>query len=258
MRMLTTLLVIMVTMLTAAAEIRTEPVTYKAGGTEMTGLLVYDDQYSGPRPGVLVVHEWWGLNDYPKARANQLAELGYIAFCADIFGGGKIATSPDSAKAMVTPFYTDRALLRQRVNAALDVLKRQKGVDPKRIAAIGYCFGGMTVLELARSGADLAAVVSFHGGLATPQPAKKGEIKARVLVCHGADDPHVPAEDVTKFQQEMRDCGADWQFCAYGGAVHAFTNPASGSDPAQGIAYNEAADKRSWKQMLALFSEVFD
>lgn len=258
MRPITITLALMLTILSAAAEIKREPATYTSGDTQMLGLLVHDASLVGPRPGVLIVHEWWGLNDYPRQRAQQLAELGYVVFCADIFGGGKVVTTPDSAKALIGPFYGDRALLRQRVNAALAVLKQQPNVDRGRVAAIGYCFGGMTVLELARSGAELAAVVSFHGGLTTPVPAQAGDIKAKVLVCHGAEDPHVTADDVAALETELREAGVDWQLTAYGGAVHAFTNPASGSDPGAGVAYNELADRRSWKQMLALFAEVLD
>lgn len=242
---------------TAFAKIKTETVPYRDGDTVLEGYLAYDDATTGPRPGVLVVHEWWGLNDYPKHRAEQLAQLGYIAFACDIYGKGVVATNPDSARAMAGKFWGDRALLRRRAQAGLDVLLKQKNVDTKRVAAIGYCFGGLTVLELARSGANVAGVVSFHGVLNTPNPDDAKNIKGKVLVLHGGDDPNVPPEQVQAFMKEMHDAGVDWQFVAYGGAVHAFTNPAAGNDPSKGAAYNASADKRSWEAMQAFFKEIF-
>jgi dienelactone hydrolase len=242
---------------TASAKIKTEAVQYKEGETVLEGYLAYDDALSGNRPAVLVVHEWWGLNDYPKHRAEQLAQLGYVAFACDIYGKGVVATSPDSARAYAGKFWADRALLRRRAQAGLDVLLKQKNVDSKRVAAIGYCFGGLTVLELARSGANVAGVVSFHGVLNTPNAEDAKNIKGKVLVLHGGDDPNVPPEQVQGFMKEMRDAGVDWQFVAYGGAVHAFTNPAAGNDPSKGAAYNASADKRSWEAMQAFFKEIF-
>ena len=238
------------------AEVRTTAVEYKHGDTVLEGLLAWDDALPGKRPGVLVVHEWWGRNDYINSRAEKLAALGYVAFALDMYGKGVVAKDPKEAGALAGKIRGDGALMRERATAGLEVLRRDERVDPTKIAAIGYCFGGTVALELARSGAELAGVVSFHGGLATKAPAEKGKVKAKVLVLHGADDPHVPVADVTAFEEEMRAAGVDWQVVSYGGAVHAFTNPAAGSDPSKGAAYNEAADRRSWEAMQAFFREV--
>ena len=240
------------------AAIRTEIVPYKQGDAQLIGFLAYDDTVKGPRPAVLLVHEWWGLNDYIKRRTEQIASLGYIAFAADIYGNGFVTKDPNEAGAMAGKFRgSDRKLLRERVNAGLQVLMNHQLTDKQRIAAIGYCFGGTTVLELARSGAAIAGVVSFHGGLDTPNPEDARNIKAKVLVLHGADDPNVPAAQVSAFQEEMRKAKVDWQMVMYGGAVHSFTNPDSGSDPSRGAAYNEKADERSWEHMKVFFVEIF-
>jgi dienelactone hydrolase len=238
----------------AQAKVVTKAVEYTEGGATLEGYLAYDDAKAGTKPGVLVVHEWKGLDAYAKKRTEQLAELGYVAFAADIYGKGVRPTDPKEAGATAGKFKGDRALLRRRVQAGLDTLRKQQGVDTKRLAAIGYCFGGTTVLELARSGADVAGVVSFHGGLDTPEPAKS--IKAKVLALHGADDPHVPEKDVLAFEKEMRDAKADWQLVSYGGAVHGFTNPDNGNDPSKGVAYDAAADRRSWQAMRDFFAEI--
>lgn len=242
----------------AWAAVRTEAVNYKQGDTKLVGYLAYDDTLKGARPAILVVHEWWGLNDYVKQRTKQLAALGYIAFAADIYGNGIVVRDPQEAGALAGRFRGgDRKLLRERAIAALQVLRVYPLTDNQRMAAIGYCFGGTTVLELARSGAALAGVVSFHGGLDTPNPDDAMNIKAKVLVLHGADDPNVPVSQVLAFQEEMRKTKVDWQMVSYGGAVHSFTNPASGSDPSRGVAYNEKADKRSWEHMKVFFAEIF-
>ena len=242
----------------SSAAIKTEAITYKQGDTRLIGYLAYDDSLKGRRPAVLLVHEWWGLNDYIKRRAVQVASLGYIAFAADIYGDGFSTKDPSEAGALAGKFRGgDRKLLRERVNAGLQVLMDHGLTDRSRIAAIGYCFGGTSVLELARSGADIAGVVSFHGGLDTPNPDDALNIKAKVLVLHGADDPNVPVMQVNTFQDEMRKAKVDWQMVSYGGAVHSFTNPDSGSDPSRGIAYNEKADKRSWEHMKVFFAEIF-
>lgn len=241
---------------TAQAQLHTETIEYKQGDTTMKGYLAYDGAQKGKRPGVLVVHEWWGLNDYPRMRADQLAKLGYIAFAADVYGDGVTTKDPQEAGKLAGKFRNDRALLRARANAALDTLKRQELCDPSHVAAIGYCFGGTTVLELARSGADLAGIVSFHGGLDTPTRDAKN-IKCKVLICHGADDPFASAADVAALQDEFRKAGIDWQMDIYGGAVHGFTNPANAGSTMQGVAYNERADKRSWEAMKTFFAEIF-
>lgn len=233
------------------------PVEYRQGDTVLEGYLAYDDALKGPLPGVLVVHEWMGLNDYAKRRAGQLADLGYIALAVDIYGKGVRAKDAQEAGALAGKYKADRKLMRERILAGLDFLKKHQLVDTKHIAAIGYCFGGTTVLELARSGADVAGVVSFHGGLATPNPDDAKNIKARVVVFHGADDPLVPPEEVAAFQNEMRKGGVDWQMVFYGGAVHSFTNPDAGGEPSKGVAYNEKADRRSWEAMRVFFGEIF-
>lgn len=239
----------------AAAAIKTETVEYKQGAVTLEGVLTYDDAMKGPRPAVLIVHQWKGLTEYEKKRAEMLAQLGYVAFCADIYGKGVRPQTTEEAGAQAGKYKMDRALLRARVNAGLETLRKQKGVDSKRIAAIGYCFGGTTVIELARSGAEVAGVVSFHGGLDSPTPADGKNIKAKVLACHGADDPFVPAKDLEAFEQEMRDGKVDWRIVKYGGAVHSFTDwGATGA--MTGAQYNEKADKRSWEDMKAFFAEV--
>jgi dienelactone hydrolase len=257
MRRLFLLLTLLCLAVSAEAAVKTKVVEYKQGETVLEGYLAWDDTRSATRPGILIVHEWTGINDHIKQRAVMLAKLGYVAFAADIYGKGvRPATQPEAAK--TAGIYKDnRPLLRARAQAGLEALKKQKSVDPRRIAAIGYCFGGTTVLELARDGADLKGVVSFHGGLSTPTPQDAGNIKGRVLALHGADDPFVKPDEVTAFQEEMRAGKADWQFISYGNAVHSFTNKAAGSDNSKGAAYNEKADRRSWEAMKVFFAEIF-
>jgi dienelactone hydrolase len=231
-------------------------IEYKAGDTTCEGYLV-GDTAPGRRPGVLVVHDWMGLGKFSMAKADELARMGYVALAVDIYGKGVRPANPKEAAQLAGQFKSDRALLRARLRAALDVLKQNEHVDPKRIAAIGYCFGGTTVLELARSGADIAGVVSFHGGLDTPTPGDAKDIRCKVLALHGAEDPFVPPSDVAAFEAEMTKAGVDWQLIIYSGAVHAFTNPAAGTDNSKGTAYNERADKRSWEAMKQFFAEIF-
>lgn len=241
----------------AHAAIHTESVEYQADDKTMEGYLAYDDTSKEKRPGVLVVHEWYGLGPYAKKRAEQLAGLGYVAFAADMYGKGVYATSPGEAQPLAMALKQNVSLMRRRAQAALEVLRKYLVTDPDRGAAIGYCFGGTVVLELARSAANLQGVVSFHGGLSTPNRADAKNIKAKVLVLNGADDPHVPPDEVAAFEKEMRDANVDWQLVEYGGAVHAFTNPNAGADPSKGAAYNAAADRRSWAAMRAFFDEIF-
>jgi dienelactone hydrolase len=239
------------------ADLYMQTVSYRQGGEELKGYLAYDKAIAGPRPAILVVHEWWGLNDYIRRRVNQLADLGYIAFAADIYGNGLVTRDPQDAGKFAGRFRGDRQLLRNRAIAGLQVLTGEPLADKKRVAAIGYCFGGTTVLELARSGAEVLGIVSFHGGLDTPNPADAKNIKGKVLALHGADDTFVPPQQVSAFQDEMRKANVDWQMVFYGGAVHSFTNPDSGSDPSRGMAYNEKADTRSWEHMKVFFTELF-
>jgi dienelactone hydrolase len=254
-------LLLLVTLLclagTAEAAVKTKVIEYRQGDTLLEGYLAWDDATSVKRPGVLVVHEWTGINAHIRQRAEMLAKLGYVAFAADIYGKGVRPTAPADAARVAGVYKNDRALMRARVRAGLAELKRQKLVDPQRLAAIGFCFGGTTVLELARDGADLKGTVSFHGGLAPPTPQDARNIKGKVLALHGADDPFVKADEVAAFQDEMRKAGVDWQFVSYGNAVHSFTNIAAGTDNSKGAAYNEKADKRSWEVMKAFFAEIF-
>lgn len=240
--------------LTAEAKMIAKTVEYRDKDAVLEGYLAYDDQIKGA-PGVLVVHNWLGVGPSVKRRADQLAALGYVAFAADIYGKG-VRPSPAEAGKVAGKYKGDRALFRERLLAGLSELKKQKGVDAKRLAAIGYCFGGTGALELARAGADIKAVVSFHGGLDSPTPADAKNIKASVLVLHGADDPNVPESQVKAFEEEMRNAGVDWQLVKYAKAVHAFTEVEAGHDPSKGAAYNALADKRSWRAMMDFFAET--
>ena len=257
MRMLALALAVTTVAGHASAAIRTQAVEYRDGGTVLEGYLAWDDAVKGPRPGILIVHQWMGLTDYEKMRADQLAGMGYVALAVDVYGKGVRPKDAAEASALAGKYKGDRALLRARVNAGLSALRGNRLVDPQRIAAIGYCFGGTAVLELARSGADVAGVVTFHGGLDSPNPGGGKNIRAKVLVLHGADDPFTPAKDIAAFQQELRDAKVDWQMVYYSGAVHAFTQKMAGNDPSRGAAYNERADRRSWEAMKTFLAEIF-
>lgn len=241
----------------AGAAVQTKVIEYKHGDAVLEGYLAWDDAVRGQRPGVLVVHEWTGLTDYVQMRTRKLAGMGYLAFALDMYGKGIRPKTPQAAAAQAGIYKKDRQLMRARAMAGLDVLRSDDRCDPKRVAAIGYCFGGTTVLELARGRADIAGVVSFHGGLDTPSPKDARRIRCKVLALHGANDPFVPPKDVQAFQDEMRAAGADWQLVIYGGAVHSFTNPSAGNDNSKGAAYNAKADRRSWEVMKAFFAEIF-
>ena len=241
----------------ASAAVHTETVTYKQGNATLKGYLAYDDASTEERPAVLIAPEWWGLNDHMKNTAERIAALGYVAFAADIYGDGKVTTDAGEAGKLAGLYKGDRKLMRARTEAALRTLLKQKYVDSKRVAAIGYCFGGTCVLELARSGADINGVVTFHGGLDTPTPADAKNIKAKVLVLTGGDDGYVPPQQVNAFEDEMRKGKVDWQVVSYGNAVHGFTNPSAGTDNSKGYAYNAAADHRSWQAMQDFFNEIF-
>jgi len=247
------------TMFPAGAEIVENDVTYEQGGVELQGYHVYDDEFEGRRPGILIVHQWTGLTDYEKMRAQMLAEMGFNVFAADVYGKG-IRPQPPEAGEVAGKYKKDRELYRARMLAGLEVLKSDERTDSGKLAAIGYCFGGTGVLELARAGVPLRGVVSFHGGLTAAEgmEAKKGEVPASILCLHGAADPYVPSEEVAAFENEMTKAGADWQFVSFGGAVHAFTQKMAGDDPSKGAAYDKRADERSWEYMRQFFSEVFD
>ena len=242
---------------TALAGLKTEVIDYKHGDVKLEGYLAYDDAVAGKRPGVLVCHEWWGHNDYARKRAEQLAALGYVAFALDMYGEGVQAKDAKEAAEKAAVFKKDRSLMRTRAMAGLDVLRRHPKVDADNLAAIGYCFGGTTALELARAGADLKGAVSFHGGLDTPDPADAKRIRCKVLVLTGADDPVVPKEQVAAFEDEMTKANIDYKLISYPGAVHGFTNPANGDDPKKGVAYNKEADEKSWEEMKAFFGKIF-
>ena len=242
---------------TLQAKVAGKTVDYKDGGTVLEGYVAYDDSSSAKRPGILVVHDWMGISGETKRRCDMLAGLGYVAFAADIYGKGVRPASPEEAGKLAGKYKGDRALYRRRLNLGLDELRKNSLVAPGKLAAIGYCFGGTGVLELARSGADVKGVVSFHGGLDSLHPEDAKAIKGRVLVLHGADDPYTSAADVAAFQDEMRKAGVDWEMVYYGGAVHAFTNPGAGSDNSKGAAYNAKADARSWVAMQTFFKEIF-
>ncbi len=239
------------------AEVVTKTVTYKHGDVELEGYLAYDDALEGRRPGVLVVHEWWGLNDYAKRRARMLAELGYVAFAADMYGKGKVTADPKQASQWASHLTGDAEQWRKRALVALKVLREQPQTEGDKVAAIGYCFGGSTVLELAIGGADVDGVVSFHGGL--PKGIKPGaDIGAKVVICHGGADSFVKPDDITRFQNALNDAGVDWQMHTYGGAQHSFTNPGADAYGMNGVKYDKAADRRSWRHMQQLFDELFE
>ena len=248
--------ILMLQAMPAMAAVVGETVEYRHGDTALEGYLAYDESAQDKRPGVLVVHEWKGLGEYAQRRARQLAELGYVAFAVDMYGKGVRPESHEEAAKQAGIYKSDRHLMRERIQAALNVLKEHPLVDASMIGAVGYCFGGTTVLELARSGADVKGVVSFHGSLATPDPKDAKNIKGKVLVCPGADDKFTGSE-VEGFKKEMKDAGVDMRFESYQGAVHSFTVKEAGDDPSKGMAYNEAADKKSWESMKAFFNEIF-
>jgi dienelactone hydrolase len=242
---------------TLQAAIRKEVLRYRQGESQFQSILVYDDAVPGKRPGILVCPEWWGLNDYAEHRAEMLAQLGYVALAVDLYGDGKTTDDPAVARKLSGELKSNRPVLRERINAALEELRKDSRVDGHEIAAIGYCFGGTTVLELARSGAEVRGVVAFHPGLDSPNPSDGRNIKGRVLVCYGANDNASSASDVEAFKQEMRQNNVDWQMNLYGNAGHSFTNPASDKRGISGVAYNADADRRSWQAMRLFLGELF-
>jgi len=240
------------------AKLITQTLEYEHAGLVCEGYLAYDDALTGRRPGILVIHQWMGVTDNERRRAEMLAGLGYVALAADVYGKGVRPADSGAAAQEAGKYYADRALFRARLLAALEALQRQATVDPARLVAIGYCFGGGGALELARAGAPLLGAVSFHGNLGTPNPADAQAIRAKLLVCHGAADPFVKAEELQAFVAEMEAAKVDYQLVMYAGALHGFTQRSAGADPSTGVAYNAAADVRSWAQMQAFFAEIFD
>lgn len=239
------------------AEFKTQTLRYNVDQTEVESVLVYDDSVAGKRPALVMVPNWMGVNDAQIEKAKAIAGKDYVILVADVYGKDTRPTNSDEAGKAAMGMYADRAALRARINAALDQLASAKNapVDATKLGAIGFCFGGATALELARSGAELAGVVSFHGNLATDLPAKAGEVKARVLALNGADDSYVPAEQIDGFTKEMQGAGVDWQFVNLGGAVHCFAEPDQNSAP--GCVYNERAAKRAFRMMRDFFAEAF-
>jgi dienelactone hydrolase len=231
-------------------------ISYKSDTVTCRGFLAYDNSTKNKQPGILVAHEWWGLNDFAKTQAKRLAQMGYVAFAVDLYGNGIKTSDPKVAGAMAGSLRGTQ-ILRDRITAGLSALLSQPAVDSSRTAAIGFCFGGSAVLGLAYSGANVKGVVSFHGGLFSPGEEDMKRIKARLLILHGANDPTMPIDTIVRFQDAMRKSGADWQMVYYGNSVHGFTNPVNGTDNARGVAYNAQAAQRSWMAMEIFLKEVF-
>jgi dienelactone hydrolase len=242
---------------TSHAKVMTQPVTYKHGNVILEGYLAFDDSIKGKRPGVLVVHEWWGLNDYARKRATQLAAMGYVAFAVDMYGKGKVTNHPKEAGEWMNAITSNVETWGQRAMAGLQVLEKDARTDPNRIAAIGYCFGGATVQQLAYLGADLRGVVSFHGSPLPPTQDQAQKVKAKILICHGAADPMTKPEAIQNYIAAMEKSGLDWQMILYGGARHSFTNPDADKAGMEGLKYSKSADKRSWEHMKIFFKEIF-
>lgn len=235
-----------------------ENVIYKDNGTTLEGFMVYDKAISGPRPAVIVTHEWTGINENVKEKCRKLAALGYVAFAADVYGKGVRPEGPEAAGKESSKYKNDRPLLRRRMNAAYMHVITIPQANPQKIAVTGYCFGGTAAIELARSGAPIKGVVSFHGGLSHPDPSTAENIQCDILICHGAEDPSVPDEEVKEFTSSLDEAGVDYTFIAYSDAVHSFTNPSAGDDPSKGNAYNKRADEQSWEHMKLFLEEVYN
>lgn len=255
--MIRTILSLLVMSSIANAKLVKKEIPYTSGDTECMGYLVYDNAGAKHKPGVLVVHDWMGLTEKTKAKADALAGLGYVAFAADIYGKGVRPQNPKDSGEQAGKYKSNRKLYRERLLSAYEQLKSQPMVDTQNTGVIGYCFGGTGAVELARAGAPIKGAVSFHGGLDSPTPADGANIKGRVLALHGADDPFVAGKDLEAFEAEMRNNKVDWQLVKYGNAVHSFTDKTAGNDNTKGAAYNEEADKRSWQAMKDFFKEVF-
>jgi len=236
--------------------LQTRLIDYHHDNLALEGYLAWDDGFPGPRPAVAVAHAWSGRSPFECAKADQLARLGYVGFALDMYGKGRLGTSVTENQALMSPLTSNRPLLQARMNLAIEILRQQPQVDPARVAAMGFCFGGLCALDLARSGSDALGVVSFHGLLTPPGNTGGNRITAKVLCLHGYDDPMAPPEAIDEFAGEMTSAGADWQLHAYGNTMHSFTNPTA-NDPGFGTVYSAAADRRSWQAMANFFSEIF-
>ncbi len=242
----------------ANAAIRHHDVEYSTPDSTMEGYIAYDNAKKSPQPAIIIVHDWMGLADFQKHKADELAKQGYVTFAIDIYGKDVRPKNADEAKVLATKYKSDRALLRSHIVAAYNKLIAMKRVDPNKIVVMGYCFGGTAALELARSGVPLAGTVTFHGGLSNPTPEDAKNIHGAVLVLHGADDPFVPPAEVEAFKKEMNDAGINYTFIAYAGAVHAFAIPSAGDDPSKGMAYNASADKASWAEFEKFLKKILE
>ena len=252
------LILLLFAVVPAQAAVQSKAVQYEHDGEKMTGYLYWDDVMSGPRPGVLVIHEWWGLNDYAKERARMLAELGYVAFAADMYGGDRVTDQAGQAQEWMQEVTADVEGWRERAELGLAQLKASDMVDPERVAAVGYCFGGGTVLQMAYGGTSAKGVVSFHGSLPAAPVEARGKVGARILALHGYADGFVASEVVANFQEKLESSGADWEFVSYGGDVrHGFTNPNAGGYGIDNLKYDAQADVDSWQRMQAFFSDLF-
>lgn len=242
---------------TVHARVLKKALSYQHQGVQLEGYLAYDDSIEGKRPAVLVVHEWWGLNDYARRRVEQLARMGYVAFGLDMYGKGKVTEHPKQAAEWMKQVNTSVHLWQQRALAGLEVLRKDPRTDTRRIAAIGYCFGGATVQQLAYTGAHIKGIVSFHGSLLLPTDDQAKGVKAKILICHGAADPFVQREAVQSYISGMEKLGLDWQMILYGGAKHSFTNPSADQVGMDALGYSKSADQRSWTHMKEFFGEIF-
>ena len=239
------------------AQVKSETIDYKHGDVALQGYLAWNPAVTGKRPAVMIIHEWRGHGDYVRRRADQLAKLGYLAFAADMYGKGVFAKDHDEAGKLAGAFFGDRGRMRDRAKAGYDVLLKHPLCDSSKVAAMGYCFGGTTALEMGRAGLDLRGIATFHANLTNPAPADAKNIKGKVIVFHGLDDNFVPKPVVDAFNEEMKNAKVDYQFVGFSGAVHSFTVKEAGDDPSKGMAYNEKADKRSWAMLEGFLKEIF-
>jgi len=241
----------------AVAEVQTRTIPYRHGNTQLAGYLAWDDRFEGRRPGVLVVHEWWGLNEYARTRARELAQQGYVAFAPDMYGTGKVTSHPDQAGAWAKEIQENVQHWVARADSGMSVLKEQAVVDSQRLAAIGYCFGGATVMHMAYAGLDVDLVASFHGSLPVASESQLPAIKARILVAHGNADPFVPVERVGEFRDALAKSAAEWTMMEFGGVKHSFTNPSAGDYGIEALVYDARADQQSWQMLLWLLDDTF-